>query len=187
MLCMYAPVSIRKCLTCVFSVFHVKKKENGSCYSHFWRWGEIQTFILLLLVCCFFYPQRTENAGAWPSLHWPLSHPSQKQSLREAVEFSSQYTVLWLHSSLFFVFSNSVWIRLIRTLMVNFSRLPPKGIAFPHFWGSLHCWKEWTLQSIINIFTAWKDKRGASKDGTWDRSGALNDLMRWCKLRWHAG
>lgn len=83
MLCMYAPVSIRKCLTCVFSVFHVKKKENGSCYSHFWRWGETQAFILLPL-CCFFYPQCTENVGAWPSFHCPLGlpHLSQKQSLK---------------------------------------------------------------------------------------------------------
>lgn len=83
MLCMYAPVSIKRCLACVFSVFRVKKKENGSCYSHFWRWGEIQTSVLLPLLCCFFYPQCTEHIGAWPPLHQPLrlSHLSQKQSL----------------------------------------------------------------------------------------------------------
>lgn len=69
MLCMYVPVSIRKFLTCVFSMFHVKKKENGSCYSHFWRWGEMQVFILLPVSAAAFTLKVLKNRGAWPSLH----------------------------------------------------------------------------------------------------------------------
>lgn len=105
MRCMYVPVSIRKCLACVFSMFHVKTKENGSCYSHFWRWGEIQAFILLPVLCCCFYPQSTVKQGclAIPALTTDYCHTSPRsRALREAVEFRFQCTVPRIHSSLLF-------------------------------------------------------------------------------------
>lgn len=65
--------------------------------------------------------------------------PPGRRALREAVKSSFQYTVLSLHSFLFFVCNNFCWIQLVRTLMVNSCASLQKATAFPYFWGSLHC------------------------------------------------
>lgn len=69
MLCMYVPVSVRKCLACVFSMFHVKKKKMDLAILTFGGGERYRLLLSSLYLAAAFTLKVLKNRDAWPSLH----------------------------------------------------------------------------------------------------------------------